>query len=96
MTIKELAADWLQYPWPLTIHADRYSGSYSGGRYLAWSCDFDAIPDAVNSSDPDCMYFWHDFKQGQLHPYLVPLCVGRGSTIDEAVEDLKKQIRELS
>lgn len=96
MTVKELAADWLKHPWPLTIHADRYGGTYSGGAYLAWSLDFDEIPEEVNGSDPECMSFWRYFKQGVTHQvYLVPVCVGRGSSPVAALEDLRNEIGKL-
>lgn len=28
-------------PYPLTIIADRYNGTYSGGRFTAWNMDYD-------------------------------------------------------
>lgn len=97
MNVKELAADWLKHPYPLTIHIDRYGGAYSGGAYLAWSLDFDAIPEDVNGSDPECMFFWHNFKQGQTNViYLVPVCVGRGNSPTESLEDLRNEIRKLT
>lgn len=37
--------------YPLTIICDRYSGTYSGGEYLAFNLDFDEIPQEVLGDD---------------------------------------------
>lgn len=65
--------------YPLTIIADRYNGTYSGGSFLAWNLDADVIPEGAQGYDGfDALDFWEDNK--------IPC--GKGRTVSEAVLDL--------
>lgn len=65
--------------YPLTIVADRYCGSYSGGVFTAWNKDTGELPDAIFGCDRDCGYFWADANRDEI---------GFGDTPDEAYRDL--------
>lgn len=72
----------LNLPYPLTIIADRYSGSYSGAAWTAWNKYPDDLPVGPENSDIGCHDFWADYK----HP------VGKGATPDAALADLIRQL----
>lgn len=68
--------------YPVTIVADRYRGSYSRGKYLAFQLDPEHIPEAVGAGDTEEDMFWNfDNKNGEIP-------VGRGDTPTAALEDL--------
>ena len=67
--------------YPLTIICDRYSGTYSGGKYLAFNLDFDEIPLSVSGDDVSCMEFWYTEEAEDYK-------IGKGSCIDEALDNL--------
>ena len=69
--------------YPLTVIADRYTGTYSGGAYLAFNLEFNEIPRAVVGADVICRYFFYNNKD---------LVYGRGNTPDEAIKDLARRI----
>ncbi len=69
--------------WPLTIIADRYCGTYSGGVHLAWNLEPDEIPGEVFAGDLTCGDFW---AEGPSVP------VGKGDTPDKALADLALQL----
>lgn len=64
--------------YPLTIIADRYSGTYSGGDYTAWNLEPWCIPDGVEYDGGDALDFWEENK----------IVYGKGRTVSEAVADL--------
>lgn len=65
--------------YPLTIVADRYGGTYSGGKYTAWNRFSDEVPSEIDATDMVCKIFWDcSLKED----------VGVGDTIFEAVLDL--------
>ena len=66
--------------YPLTIIRDRYSGSYSGGTYVAFNLEAHKIPAEVFGDDYTAIRFWKQFKG----------VVGRGGSPDSAVKDLLK------
>lgn len=66
--------------YPLTIIRDRYSGSYSGGIYVAFNLEAPKVPAEVFGDDCTAMRFWKHFKG----------VVGRGGSPDSAVKDLLK------
>ena len=45
--------------YPLTIISDRYSGAYSGARYLAFNTDSYDMPDEVGGGDMEEDDFWN-------------------------------------
>ena len=66
--------------YPLTIIADRYTGSYSGGAFTAWNCEYYEIPLDAASSDGLCGEFWETAHDKYL--------IGTGDTPREAMLDL--------
>ena len=70
--------------YPLTITADRYSGTYSGGDYIAWNFDAIDIPEDVNAGDEFCWDFWEKNK----------IVCGKGRTVSEAIADLYVKMKE--
>ena len=71
---------WLDGYYPTTIVSDRYNGTYSGGQWLAFACDYWDVPDGVDGGDTECESFWNDNEYA----------VGRGSTPQEAFDNLKE------
>lgn len=69
---------------PLTIVQDRYNGVYSGGKYTAWNLEYNEIPPEPCGDDVTAMNFWRDDSM-----------VGRGSTPDEAVDDLRQRMESV-
>lgn len=74
---------------PLTVIADRYNGIYSGGKFLAFNCLANEVPDIVNASDASCSRFWSKFYQTTS---ILP--IGVGQTVEEAVGNLYIQLKE--
>lgn len=70
--------------YPLTIVQDRYTGAYSGGRWLAFNLDPWDIPEDPWMDDVSAGYFWEDLRNGRID-----LHVGIGSTKSEAVQNLQ-------
>lgn len=70
----------------VTIIADRYSGTYSGGKFTAWDMPLSEIPYDVVDNDCPCRDFWYSAEDA---------LIGIGDTPQEAYEDLikKKQSR---
>jgi hypothetical protein len=66
----------------LIIISDRYGGTYSGGKYIAWECNIEELPKDQEGDDCTCMNFWHEYTGS-------PLC-GKGRTVQEAIDDLLK------
>ena len=71
--------------YPLTIISDRYSGTYSGGNYLAFNEYFYDIPEEIDADDVTCSVFWSE--HGDEH------IVGKGDKIDDAINDLFTKIK---
>lgn len=71
--------DIVQEPiYPLTIIADRYDGTYSGGKYLAFNMDFDEMPEEIIGDDVSCCNIF----------YKPDFIYGKGDTPLEAYRDL--------
>ena len=64
--------------YPLTITADRYTGTYSGGQFIAWNLDADEVPEEIYYDDCGCHEFWRDNE----------IVYGKGRTVSEALADL--------
>jgi hypothetical protein len=62
-------------PYPTTIVQDRYSGSYSGAKWLAFNLDEWAIPNEISSDDLTCMSYWS--KENKMP-------IGKGKNPNEA------------
>ena len=71
--------------YPLTIVADRYGGTYSGGQYTAWNCFSDEVPKEIDETDLVCASFWNEYYFMRNYVYRQS---GVGDTIIEAVLNL--------
>ena len=81
--------DFMNYPYPLTIISDRYSGAYSGSMFLAFPYLYHEIGIDIDGGDVECMEFWDSYKG-----YNKFLC-GYGVTMNDALEDLKKKVSNI-
>jgi hypothetical protein len=74
--------------YPVTIVKDRYGGSYSRGKWLAYNLDEDIVAklDPLPHGDDDVSMnnFWGDYYE--INPVFL---IGIGNTPDEALRDLK-------
>ena len=73
---------------PVEIEAFQYDGDliYSNGKYLAFNLEYDEIPSSINGDDVDCHSFWIENED-----YLV----GKGNSIDKAIEDLCYKLNKI-
>ena len=84
LIVKEYGAklpywDILQDPiYPLTIITDRYNGTYSGGKVLAFNMDYYELPEDIDGDDVACSNFFQKTK----------IIYGKGDTPMEAYRDL--------
>lgn len=76
--------------YPLTIVADRYGGVYSGGKFLAFNCLPNKVPEDINEDYPYCRNFWAS-RRTSFEPKIT---IGKGQTIEEAVGNLYTQIKK--
>lgn len=74
----------LEALYPLTFVLDRYDGTYSGGRWIAWNLEPHMVPMGPQADDVTCRVFWETNQ----------LPAGRGDTPAGAVLDLLRQLRE--
>tara|TARA_B100000953_G_C17844558_1_gene366235 strand:+ start:398 stop:682 length:285 start_codon:yes stop_codon:yes gene_type:complete len=81
--------------YPLTIVMDRYSGVYSGGKYLAFNIDEVNVPLGYRGDDISCADFWSKYKDGKLKNYYKEsVYCGKGMTLKEATDDLVKKLNK--
>ena len=73
--------------YPLTIVFDRYSGAYSGGKFTAWNCNTEDVPQAISSDDVSCDEFWETVDNDSAQS----IKFGVGDTVIEAVSDLLRK-----
>lgn len=76
---------WKQLHYPTTIIADRYNGTYSKGKWLAFPINYYELPEDIDSGDLECADFWERYKGP----------VGKGNTPQEAFDDLVKVINNI-
>lgn len=76
----------MDYQYPVTIVADRYAGTYSGGNYTAWPLYPHQLPDGHDDGDSECMNFWYEYKEP----------VGKGRTPQAAFEDLLVKVGKVA
>jgi hypothetical protein len=74
--------------YPLTIVSDRYTGSYSDGKYTAWNLDAEEIPTDINADDVVCRNFWYEQEKNPTY------IVGKGNTVSEALEELYIKLKQ--
>lgn len=75
--------------YPLTIVKDRFNGTYSKGKYVAWNCQPCNVPE--DSYTRDAFYLWENiyfFKDIDFPSF------GIGDTIEEAIKNLSNKIKE--
>lgn len=81
---------WLGHKYPCTILRDRYSGTYSGGLFVAFPLSPNDIPAEADGSDADCAAFY-----GRED-----IIFGKGDSPDGAywnmVENVRRRYVELS
>ena len=71
--------DIVQEPiYPLTIITDRYDGTYSGSKVLAFNMDYYELPEDIDGDDVTCAEFFHKTQ----------IVYGKGDTPLEAYRDL--------
>jgi hypothetical protein len=70
--------------YPIVLRLDRYLGRYSKGDWTAYNLFADQLPFEPELAEEVAAKFWADEKLTAL--------IGRGSTPDEAVADLKFRI----
>lgn len=72
--------------YPLTIIKDRYSGTYSGGKFIAFNCYPECVPEDATGDDISCAEFWQEGVEDLNCDYAI------GNTVEEAVANLKSAI----
>ena len=70
--------------YPLTVIYDRYNGSYSGGKYVAFNLESPDIPKEIFGDDSTAIKFWKHCK----------IIVGVGGSPDSTIKDLIKNLRK--
>lgn len=77
-------------PYPLCIIHDRYSGTYSGGEWIAFNCIHDDIPRNIAADDVTCAETWASLKKrrngGEIF-YAV------GDTPEDAINNLSSLLK---
>ena len=68
--------------YPVTIVADRYNGTYSGGIFTAWNCYPKDVPEDIEYDDCSCSEFFRSYDK----PY------GVGDTPTKAYKDLRRKL----
>lgn len=71
----------------ITIIADRYSGTWSGGKFTAWNMPLCDIPYAIVDNDVPCKEFWYSTAKEYL--------IGIGDTPQEAYDDLMGKMGDI-
>jgi hypothetical protein len=72
--------------YPVTVVMDRYGGTYSGAKWLAFNVDPQYVPEEVGGSDPEESIYWLEHKDSEFP-------IGKGSTPDNAIQDLIKKLK---
>lgn len=83
MNKKDLEA-WIKIKYPITVVADRYGGTYTGGKWLAFPLSPEDVPRESSGPDREQMIFLESYHE----PY------GIGPTPDAAVNQLTQNILE--
>lgn len=71
--------------YPATIIMDRYSGTYSGAKWLAFNEHNNEVPDEIGGSDPEESSFWLNRKETDKP-------IGKGDTPNEAYLNLVAEL----
>lgn len=73
--------------YPCVIIMDRYSGSYSGGKWLAFELNPEDIPEEIGSGDGTERVYWDNHSDEQLP-------IGIGETPQAAYDSLLDKLKE--
>jgi hypothetical protein len=73
-------------PYPLCIIYDRYSGTYSGGKWVAFNCTHDDIPINITADDVTCGEAWASLRRRRNEGKIL---YGVGDTPEDAINDLE-------
>ncbi len=85
----EEQADYMEDAiYPLIIIRDRYTGTYSRGKYTAWNIVLEEIPMEIEAEDAICRNFWYEQEDSPTYT------VGKGDTVSEALADLYIQLKQ--
>ena len=76
---------WLEIKYPVTIIADRYGGTYSGARFVAFPLDYYDVPEDAAGDDVSCMLFWDNYAEP----------VGKGASPQAAHDNLVARMQAL-
>ena len=71
--------------YPLTIFKDRYSGTYSNGKWIACNMDPNEVPEEIYGSDVEAAEFWSDVSTGK---HRKSKFIAVGDTKKEAITNL--------
>ena len=77
--------------YPCTVLLDRYGGSFSKAKWLAFNLSYSQIPDAIDDSDPIALNFWLEYRSNENN---FPYKVGFGNNPYEAYLDLYYKLIE--
>ena len=72
-------------PYPLCIIYDRYNGTYSGGKWVAFNCTHDDIPINITADDVTCGEAWSSLRRRRNEGKIL---YGVGNTPEAAINDL--------
>ena len=89
------ATEILENIYPLIVISDRYNGTYSRGKFTAWNCYIDEVPQEIDDDDSECAVFWNEvikngyvFKKYDSFGNYKEIYIGIGKTPEEAILDL--------
>lgn len=88
LKLKRVKNEELYNIYPLTIVKDRFNGTYSGGKFVAWNCDISHVPKDTQSRD--AFFAWNDIDE-YPHDYSI---YGVGDTPNEACADLLEKLKD--
>lgn len=72
--------------YPLTVVKDRYNGTYTGGKYLAWNKEPNEVPRVFQGEcDADIVSIADMLKN----------LYGKGNTPEEAIDDLAEKMEKF-
>lgn len=81
---KELLLQAIYCPGERTVVEDRYSGGYSGAKYIAWPLPAAAVPPDSQGGDIDAGVFWSKSREH---------LAGKGDTPEKALVDLERLLK---
>jgi hypothetical protein len=74
--------------YPVTILSDRYCGTYSKGKFLAFNANEENIPSGIDADDCTCSGFW---DEQESNPKFI---IGKGDSPNDAYIDLFKKLKK--